>query len=126
MTNTNQNTIEIEYNNKTYEIEKDAKEQKVRPKGTIFTAGDEETDANKEITVKDYQETFWSTSATIDENNIELKSGMGKNLTIWGGIPTFFVSIAFMIYRFLSKKKSSEEINELVNTVVKKSEKIKD
>jgi hypothetical protein len=31
-----------------------------------------------------------------------------------------------MIYRFLSKKKSNEEINELVNTVVKKSEKVKD
>jgi hypothetical protein len=58
MTNTNQNTIEIEYNNKTYEIEKDAKEQKVRPKGVVFVEGSEENDENKEITVKDYQETF--------------------------------------------------------------------
>jgi hypothetical protein len=50
--------IEIKYNNQTYEIEKKPEEQKVRPKGVVFNQGDQETEANKAVTFKNYQENF--------------------------------------------------------------------
>ena len=117
--------IEIKYNNKTYEIEKDVKEQKVRPKGVIFVTGNEETEDNKEITVKNYQESFWNTSAEVDGNKVELEWGKGKKLTAWG-VPTIVLAIIGAVaYFYYSKKPITTLVEEVKDKVTKKDEKDK-
>lgn len=123
MTNEDTKTVEINYNNKVYEIEKDAKEQVVRPKGITHVSGDEETENNRAIKVKDYKEGFWNTSVNVNEVKLELKWGKGKYLFVWGGIPAFLITLLYIGYRMYVGKEDDKGIKEMVDGLVKSKDK---
>lgn len=107
--------ITIKYNEKEYEIEKKAEEQKVRPKGVVFASGDEETDANKGITVKNYEDGGFFTSKKCECSKdgttfekVEIEWGKKKHITIWGGGSVILVFLGLVAYYCFFNKKEKE------------------
>ena len=98
--------VEIKYNNNKYSIKNIKDEQKVKPKDG------KETD--KEITVKDYEESTWGDhSAEIDGNKVVIRWGTGKRVGIYGILPIIVVGIlAFVYFWFKSSKKEETKIDK--------------
>jgi hypothetical protein len=101
-------TITIKYKEKEYEIKKTKDEQKdIKPKGS--------KDADKGISVKNYEEGSWNHTCECSEDGtnfekITVKWGTVRHFTTWGGGSAFLLGVLFLIYRyFLSNSDQKQE-----------------
>jgi hypothetical protein len=109
--------IEIKHNGKTYEIDKDTKEQKVRPKGITLQSGVAETEENKAVTFKNYQEDFWGTSVEADGVQVNVKWGAGNYLSYLGA-PASGLVITIGAYLYKYWQKPTDEAVNILDKVV--------
>lgn len=100
------NSIEFEYKGKGYRIWKIKEEQRVIPIGEKYN-NDEES-RRKEIIVKNFAVEAWNVTINVNEETLIIGWGPVKHLAVWGSFILIFLTICFLIKRYLAKKEQKE------------------